>query len=154
MRIKQIYKEFTGYMENCSGRGCPRVCCFSASEKGIDVYSDEVIYFAKKFGKNFPAKIVRSKDSETGYKMFSCLKEKCLLGDEKPIICRGFPIKPFSLNCGHHKIQISEDCPMCDQLPKNYVQKSYRLWSKVYSDRFRNSFIKKLIASFYLKKLP
>jgi hypothetical protein len=153
MKIDEIYKEFTGYMENCKGKDCSNPCCFFASEKGVDVYPDEVIYFAKKFGKNFPAKIIRSKDSETGFKMFGCLDDYCLLANEKPIICRGFPIKPFSLESGHQKIQISEDCSMCNELSQDYVQRSYCLWDKVYSDRFRNSFIKRWIAFYYLKKL-
>ena len=153
MDIQEIYCSFSGDMENCSGRDCEKACCFSSSKKGVDVYPDEVKYYAKKFGEDFPAKIIRDRNSETGFVMTGCLQNECTLKNDRPIICRGFPVKPFSLGRGH-RIGISEDCPMHTCLSPDYIRKSYILWEKVYKDFFRTSFIKKLVASWYLRKLP
>jgi len=153
MDIKKLYQNFSGYMDNCKGKKCSVSCCKVASKKGIDIYPDEVIYYVNKYGKDFPGRIIYTKKSVTSFQMFDCLGNDCLLKENKAIICRGFPIKPFSLVKGINRILTSESCPGHKELNKKFVQESYELWGEVYKDRFRTSFWKVWKARYLLRKL-
>jgi len=152
MRVKKIYQEFEGYIENCLREKCEFSQCEKASRQGVEIFPDEVDFLMKEFKFRPPVKIYFKKNSSTGFIMKHCSRnKKCLLKEKRPIFCRTFPVKPFFMNNKHFKISVFDACPVAYNLPEDFSAQAMQVWSRAMKKRNRNLF-KKLFIFFRYRR--
>lgn len=151
MNIEKIYREFDGHFSACEGKDCKDSCCKKSTKEGIDIFPDEVVFLLKKYGKNLPVSIEYLPSAFTGFVLKNCSKENtCILGKNKTIFCRCYPVRPYRLFGSKYKLELHDSCPLVHKVEQEFYSKSAHLWMKVLSSKWSRCFLKKWWARWWM----